>query len=92
MPDIKKLLRKSSLSKKVGNSITVVSVCFRIIKKRYAVEECDGYIRHNILSVKWLPREVGIRIYRDKGQLLEEINKELIEYGLKYVLKDILTK
>lgn len=92
MVDIKQLLKKSSLSKKVGSSLTVISVCFRIIKQRYSIAECDGYIRHNILFVKWLPREACILLYREKPQLLGEINKELVKFGLAYTLKNIVTK
>ncbi|MBP6910203.1 hypothetical protein KBC03_01240 [Patescibacteria group bacterium] len=52
--DIKKLLKKSSIAKNMGTSVTIISVCFRIIKQHYKMSdaEIDGYIRHNILFVK----------------------------------------
>lgn len=93
--DIQKILRKSSLSKKVGSSLTIVSVCFRIIKKQFPqamLDETSGYIRHNILFISSAPREIAIGLYKEKNKLLEMINKELIQYDFVYTLKDIRTK
>ncbi len=90
--EIKKLLKRSSVAKNMGTSITVVSVCFRIIKQRFDAPEIDGYIRHNILFLKNLPREANIELYKEKQQIISAINKELITYDFRYVLKDIMVK
>lgn len=95
MMDIQKILRKSSLSKKVWSSLTIVSVCFRIIKKHFALSELSemsGHIRHNILFISNTPREVTIWLYKEKNKLLDAINKELAVYDFRYTLKDIRTK
>ena len=90
--ELRKLLKTSSLSKKVGSSLTIISVCFRVIKKRYSIEEVNGYIKHNVLFLTDVPREIGIALYKDKIDVLQEINQELKDSDLKYVLKNIISK
>jgi hypothetical protein len=89
--ELKKLLKKSSVAKNMGSSITIISVCFRIIKNHYHISELDGYIRHNTLFLKSVPREVNISIFKDKKELLSMINAELVTYDFRYILKDIIT-
>ena len=93
--DIKKLLKKSSVAKNMWTSITIISVCFRVIKDRYSevqMSELDWYIRHNILFVKGAPREIIISIFKDKKELLGAIQAELLKYDFKYTLRDIICK
>lgn len=90
--DIKKLLKKSSIAKNIGTSVTIISVCFRIIKQRYNITELDGHIRHNILFLKDTPREVSMQVFRDKKELLGAINAELLKFDFRYKVKDIITR
>ena len=89
MLDLKKILKKSSLSTRMS-SVTILSICLRAIKERYAFDgQLSGYIRHNILFVKEAPRHMAIELYKDKAKLVAQINKELPSFDFRYTLKDI---
>ncbi len=93
--EIKKLLKKSSLSKSMGSSINIVSSCFRVLRKKFPgvnFSNTEWYIRHNILFLKDLPRETNIALYKEKQQILDAINKELAASDFRYSMKDIRTK
>lgn len=92
---LKKLLKKSSVARNMGSSITIVSICFRILKQHFPsadLSEIDGYIRHNILFIKNLPRNINILLYKEKQTILDTINKELSASDFRYILKDVMTK
>jgi len=77
------------------------SIAMNIIKSYLNIEKIDietqdeiltWYVRHNRLFIKTTEQSLKIQIFKEKLNIIKQINRKLSEIGYKIFIEDIILK
>ena len=92
MHNLKDKLRES-LAKKNINKLSMWSFCIKMIESYFwKTSQITGYLKNWILFIKPEDMFIKTQIFLNKKQIIEKINKNLVDFGYKQKILDILVK
>ena len=100
MDGIKDVMRKRLSIQHRGKNM-IGSIAINEVKSYLNIEKVDteiqdeiltGYVRHNRLFIKTLDQKLKIQIFKEKLNIIKNINQKLSEIGYKTEIEDIILK
>ena len=100
MDGINDIIRKRLSIQHRGKNM-IGSIALNEIKSYLKIEKVDTetqdeiltwYIRHNRLFIKTAEQSLKIQIFKEKLNIVEQINQKLSEIGYKTIIEDIILK
>ena len=100
MDGIKDIMRKRLSIQHRGKNI-IGSIAMNEIKSYLKIEKIDTetqdeiltwYVRHNRLFIKASEQSLKIQIFKEKLNIIKQINQKLSEIGYKTEIEDIILK
>ena len=100
MDDIKDIMRKRLSIQHRGKNM-IGSITLNEIMSYLNIKKVDSdtenqiltwYVRHNKLLIKTINQNIKIRIFKEKLNIITQINQKLSEIGYKTQIEDIILK
>lgn len=100
MDGIKDIMRKRLSIQYRGKNI-IGSIAMNEVKSYLNIEKIDAeiedeiitwYVRHDKLFIKTLDQSLKIQIFKEKSNIIQQINQKLSEIGYKTKIEDIIIK
>jgi len=100
MDGINDIIRKRLSLQHRGKNM-IGSIAMNIIKSYLNIEKIDietqdeiltWYVRHNRLFIKTTEQSLKIQIFKEKLNIIKQINRKLSEIGYKIFIEDIILK
>lgn len=100
MDGINDIIRKRLSIQHRGKNM-IGSLAMNEIKSYLNIEKVDSeikdeiltwYVRHNKLFIKTVDQKLKIQIFKEKLNIIKQINQKLSEIGYKTAIQDIILK